>query len=295
MLPKRYFHDKWLYKILVGALWIAECIDVVFVGYSVYHYTITHFGDFQYFMTEDIIWSLILQVLVAAMVGVVVKCTFVVRVWTFSKHNYYITGIIAALILGQTGLALAYCVKAFEFRKIEAAPRLRGIATWSLSAGVVTDLAIALALCYFLRKLRTGFKKSDSLVNMLCVYAINTGILTSAVSATVLALYNVYPNFMYFMGAYFVLGNLYAISFICTLNTRRAIRGKGTDNQASTTDKSRGGAIYMITNPSGHRAQAPANASNVMTTTKQNLEIDVRQEISVLTDIESGRTTKERL
>ena len=54
----------------------------------------------------------------------------------------------------------------------------QGIATWSLSAGVATDLAIALALCYFLRKLRTGFKKSDSLVNMLCIYAINTGILT---------------------------------------------------------------------------------------------------------------------
>ena len=65
----------------------------------------------------------------------------------------------------------------------------------------------------------------------------------------------------------------------------------------------------MITNPSGHRAQAPVNASNAMTTTKQNvcyspsqrcytdthrqLEIGVRQEISVLTDIESGRTTKE--
>lgn len=30
----------------MGALWIAECIDVVFVGYSVYHYTITYVGTY---------------------------------------------------------------------------------------------------------------------------------------------------------------------------------------------------------------------------------------------------------
>ena len=58
------------------------------------------------------------------------------------------------------------------------------LATVSLSVGVATDFLIALALCYFLRKLRSGFKKSDSLVNMLCVYAINTGLATRCVHLT---------------------------------------------------------------------------------------------------------------
>jgi len=46
---------------------------------------------------------------------------------------------------------------------------------------------------------------------------------------------------------------VYAISFISTLNTRRVVRGKGTDNQDSTTENSRGNAIFMIANPSNNR------------------------------------------
>ena len=72
----------------------------------------------------------------------------------------------------------AYCVRAFQLRKVEYSKRLQVIATLSLGSGVITDITIALALCYFLRKLKTGFRKSDSLVNMLSIYAINTGVLT---------------------------------------------------------------------------------------------------------------------
>ncbi|KAF6747878.1 hypothetical protein DFP72DRAFT_587818 [Ephemerocybe angulata] len=288
---QRYFHDKIVYKLMVGFLWFFQCIDVVLVGYSVYHYTITHYGDFAYLVTQDVLWSLIVQILLAALVGTAVKCAFALRVWSFSKKNVYVTGGIVFLIVAQTAFALAYCVKAFEIRKLEYASQLRTIATLSLAAGVVTDLAIAMALCYFLRKLRTGFKKSDSLVNMLCIYAINTGALTAAVSATVLILYNVYPEYLYFMGSYFVLGNLYAISFICTLNTRRVIRGAGTDNQNSTSENSRGGPIFMITNPSnGNR---PSHAGNNMSPTSimSKVDINVRREITVLTDIESQEHT----
>ena len=45
---------------------------------------------------------------------------------------------------------------------------------------------------------------------------------------------------------------VYAISFICTLNTRRVVGGQGTDNERSTgeTNRSQTNAIYMISNPS---------------------------------------------
>jgi len=50
--------------------------------------------------------------------------------------------------------------------------------------GVATDLVVAAALCYFLRKFKTGFKSSNSLVARLMMYAINTGIVTRSVSVT---------------------------------------------------------------------------------------------------------------
>ncbi|KAJ2913366.1 hypothetical protein MD484_g7046, partial [Candolleomyces efflorescens] len=207
-----------------------------------------------------------------------------------SKKNVWITGIIVFLIFAQAGLAIAYCVRAFQLRKVEYSKRLQVIATLSLGSGVITDITIALALCYFLRKLKTGFRKSDSLVNMLSIYAINTGVLTSALSATVVILYNVYPSAMYFMGSYFVLANVYGISFICTLNTRRVVRGKGTDQSGSSGNTSENGprnAIFMITNPSigGHRSNGAPYTGH--TTSKGGVEIGVRQEVTIITDIES--------
>ncbi|KAF8660474.1 hypothetical protein AX16_001619 [Volvariella volvacea WC 439] len=38
------------------------------------------------------------------------------------------------------------------------------------------------------------------------------------------------------MATYFILSKLYAISFMCTLNTRKIIRGRGTDRAGGGTD-----------------------------------------------------------
>lgn len=131
--------------------------------------------------------------------------------------------------------------------------------------------------------------RSDSLVNSLTRYAINTGALTrytfnlqlcspiitkrshfSTISLTTVLLVswyrfsaptffhsaddfsqvNTHPHAFYFMASYFVLGKrkyrkyyvmdfflmsaVYAISFLCALNTRKIIRGKGTDHAVSS-------------------------------------------------------------
>ena len=57
------------------------------------------------------------------------------------------------------------------------------VGTMSLAFGALTDIVTAIALCYFLQGLRTGYAKDDSLVNRMTLYAINTGGLTSYVSS----------------------------------------------------------------------------------------------------------------
>ncbi|KIM43037.1 hypothetical protein M413DRAFT_443844 [Hebeloma cylindrosporum] len=124
---------------------------------------------------------------------------FGIRVWRFSARNIWITGLVA-------------------------------LGTISLGVGVCTDIVTAGALCFFLNR-------SDSLVDNLCNYAINTGVLTSTVSVATLILFNAMPaNNLYFGATYFILSKLYAISFMATLNTRRAIRGRGTDHQGATSN-----------------------------------------------------------
>ena len=45
--------------------------------------------------------------------------------------------------------------------------------------GVVSDFAIAGSLIFYLQRSRTGFKRSESIVNKLIIFSINTGAVTS--------------------------------------------------------------------------------------------------------------------
>ncbi|KDR82515.1 hypothetical protein GALMADRAFT_237851 [Galerina marginata CBS 339.88] len=280
---QRFPSDRIVYKLLVAALWSLELIDQTFIAYSLYFYTITNFNDPLYLLTGRVIWTLILFIVMTSLVGTVVKCCFAMRVWRFSKRNIYITGVIIFMILGQFGIAILYCIRAFRLKTLLEVHQLRLVASLALGAGLLTDFLIAAALCFFLRRLRTGYHKSDTLINSLCRYAVNTGALTGVVSFLTLLLYNVRPEAFYFMATYFTLGKLYAISFLCALNTRKVIRGKGTDREGNTSDTSNmRNTFLMVTNNS--RVQRNIDYA----TQTKSMEIDVRQEVSISRDIESA-------
>ncbi|KAF5364577.1 hypothetical protein D9758_005642 [Tetrapyrgos nigripes] len=255
-----YPEDRLVYKILVIVILLLETADQAMIGHICYFYAVTNFASILALTQARVTWSFILQQTVGAVVGAIVKFMFGLRVWRFSNHNFLITGFILFLTLGGLGTALAFTFKAFQLPGVFAVIQLQVISfaflgsdmklinccasflhnnktlgTTSLGIGVLTDIVTAASLCYFLNRLRTGHRNSDTLVNSLVRYAINTGVLTSTVSLTTLILYNVMPTNMVFIATYFVLSKLYAISFMATLNTRRVVRGKGTDRQGDTT------------------------------------------------------------
>ncbi|KDR82516.1 hypothetical protein GALMADRAFT_237853 [Galerina marginata CBS 339.88] len=228
-----YPGDKPHFKILVLLILLLETADQGFIGHLVYHYGISNYANLPVLKSATTTWSFIMQLTVGSIVGSIVKAYFGFRVWRFSGRNMWITGPILLLTLGQLGLALAFAVKAFQLPSVFAVYQLQTLGTISLGVGVCTDVITAGALCFFLNRLRTGLRSSDSLVKSLRKYAINTGVLTSTVSSATVILYNASPaNNLYFIATYFILSKLYAISFLATLNTRQSIQGRGTEQQA---------------------------------------------------------------
>ncbi|KAF9561798.1 hypothetical protein CPC08DRAFT_761878 [Agrocybe pediades] len=287
---RRFPSDRLAYKVLVASLWILEFVDQIFIAYSVYYYTITHYSDPAVLFTGSVIWSLILQITMASMVGTIVKCCFAMRVWRFSKKNMYMTGTIAVMIFAQFALAIVFCIKGFQIKSLLHLHDLQVIGSLALGGGVLTDILIAMALLYCLRKLRTGVRKADTLIKTLSLYALNTGVLTGAVSLTTLLLYNLCPNTFYFMATYFTLGKLYAISFLCALNTRKVLRGKGTDREGNTsnnTSQMRNTLFLVTTNGRVPRGQDNDNAEPT-----KSMEIGVHQEVSVVADVENALYSK---
>ncbi|KAF9465362.1 hypothetical protein BDZ94DRAFT_394202 [Collybia nuda] len=260
---QKYPSDRPAYKVLVATLWSLELLDQIFIGYSVYFYTITNYGNPLALITSSIVWTLIVQVMLGACVGTIVKACFTMRVWRFSDRNIFVTGFICLLIATQFGLAIVYTAQAFQLSSLKDVHKLKFIATLALGAGVLTDFCIAIALCYFLRKLRTGYRGSDSLVNSLTIYAINTGALTSAISLCTVLLVNTHSDAFYFMASYFVLGKLYAISFLCALNTRKIIRGRGTDHAATSSKTENPGTSFFIVNHNSRLHNPPTHHTKV--------------------------------
>jgi hypothetical protein len=120
--------------------------------------------------------------------------------------------------------------------------QLKGIATYSLSIGVLTDITIAAVLCYYLQRMRKNSSKADSMAWGLMRRALDTGILTSAFSLTTLAAYRWNPNNFTFLLFYFLLSKLYATTFLAALNTRTS-----PDEDKSTSPVvSSGGTTFMI-------------------------------------------------
>jgi len=178
--------------------------------------------------------------------GAIVKACFAMRVWRFSKHNWFITGSLLLLVAVQLALSVVYMWQGFRLPSFAYMGNLKQIATISLGAGTLTDILTAAALCYYLREIRTGFKETSSIINMLMVYAVNTGLVTSTVSLCTLIIYNTLSHTFIYMGFYFVLSNLYANSLLATLNSRGIRRGRGNERETGSTNTGNGSSVYMI-------------------------------------------------
>jgi len=168
-----------------------------------------------------------------SLVGSIVKICFAMRVWKFSRGNYLVTGLIIGMVIAQFATAIFYTIKTFQLQ-VDQAGQIRYIGSVALSLGMVTDVFTAASLSYFLHKMRTGFKRSDTLINRLIIYSVNTGMLTSVFSAAVLATYNIMPTNFVYISLYFILCKLFANSCVATLNTRRFVHGRGTDHEEAT-------------------------------------------------------------
>jgi len=229
---QRYPNDHWSYKVLVFALWALEALHQAFVAHTTWYYVVENFGN-VFVLLKPPVWSLCVQTVLGSLVGSIVKICFAMRVWKFSRGNYLVTGLIIGMVVAQFATAIVYTIKTFQLQVGEAG-QIKSIGSIALSLGVVTDVFTAASLSYFLHKMRTGFKRSDTLINRLIIYSVNTGTLTSVFSATVLATYNMMPTNFVYISLYFILCKLFANSCVGTLNTRRFVHGRGTDNEEGT-------------------------------------------------------------
>ncbi|TFY60763.1 hypothetical protein EVG20_g7301 [Dentipellis fragilis] len=118
------------------------------------------------------------------------------------------------LLASVVGIIIA--AKGFQLESIDQLSKLKTLFYINFASGTGSDVYVAGVLCYFLHTSRTGFNtRTDSIISILMLYTINTGLLT-AIDA--------------FMGM--ILTDLfllvYSNAYLATLNNRGALREKSS-------------------------------------------------------------------
>jgi len=269
-----YTHQKdtWPIKILVGAVMVFDTIHQILISHAVYTYVIANYDDHA--QLGNLVWSLVVEVLFNGFTAVLVQGFLTMRVWRLSNRNIWFTGVVTALVAGEFGCILAFGAMAVGFRTFLELQRLKYLSISVNALAAAGDVLIAAILCTLLHRSRTGFHRSDTMINKLILFAVNTGFLTSLCAVASLISILVAGNTFLYIAFFFCIGRLYSNSLLATLNAREMIRGS-TSGIHSTSD-----------NFSLALRELPKNGTVSVRPTNISIKIDTTKEF--VTDSDQG-------
>lgn len=159
-----------------------------------------------------------------AIIDAVVRAVFGRRVWILTKGNRILVGAIALTSTFAFVTAFVYASLAFSEKSFSNMFKTSFLLYASLADTVAADILIAGSLCITLAKSRTGFQTTDTLLNVLIVYIINTSLLTTLCTIACFITYAIWPDWFLYIGIFFSLSHLYFNSLLAALNGRQALR-----------------------------------------------------------------------
>jgi len=168
-------------------------------------------------------WSILSQVFATCISGAIVRGVFTRRVWLLTGRNNLLAGVIALASISTLIFGSAFAISGFSL--IFANLRNASYFLYTgLASGVAADVLIATSLCVSLSRRRTGFKRTNSLINVLMLYAINSSLLTSLCSIASLVTFALWPTELIYVAVFFLQSKLYTISLFASINNREYLK-----------------------------------------------------------------------
>ncbi|KAL7412429.1 hypothetical protein BDY24DRAFT_416217 [Mrakia frigida] len=213
----RFRLDSWFNKTCVSIALCADIGGMVATTSMCYLYTVTHFGDEVYALSQP--WSFILYGLSSGVCGFTCQTFLSMRIYRLTGQIAYpiffglvssasLGGIIASAVKITSGTSYADRIKISHM-----------IYLW-LSAAAAVDILIASALVFILSRAETSFKATEGLLRRLMIHSVTTGSMTAGTAVIALAVFAVYPNDNVCVFFSLSLGRLYTLTMLSNLNRR---------------------------------------------------------------------------
>ena len=130
---------------------------------------------------------------------------FLLIVPIVSKHNLFLTGFITCLVLLQCTLTTVYYVKCYDLDTFQGLLNTIYIPKIISAVVTATDVCILGVTTYLLHMSRSGFSRTENVINRLIIYAVNTGILTCTCAILTLVFCLTYPTTLLYIAFYLML------------------------------------------------------------------------------------------
>ncbi|KAF8187656.1 hypothetical protein K438DRAFT_2150803, partial [Mycena galopus ATCC 62051] len=111
-------------QLLVAAVWLLDVTHLVLICQSCYHYLITSWGDEAALLVSTP--ELDLHLIFVGMATLVCQGFFLHRIWTFSKRNWVLTGLLSAACLVAFGLEVAISAQIITVQSVAYFSDLEG-------------------------------------------------------------------------------------------------------------------------------------------------------------------------
>ncbi|KZP24967.1 hypothetical protein FIBSPDRAFT_821263 [Athelia psychrophila] len=232
-----YPEDKWFYKWLVAGVFVSDTMHQILISHSIYTYLVTNLGN--YVELGNLVWSIILEVLFNGITAILVQSFMISRIFKLAprKWRWPAVSLVTVLVLANFVSNVVYYARGFHIKTYADLAILKANTAAINGLAATADILIAIIMCTVLQRSRTGFKNSDTMINSLILYTLNTGLLTSMCALAALLSLELAPSTFIYIAFFFNVGRLYSNSLLATLNARQSIRA-GL-NQPQTVSLSR--------------------------------------------------------
>ncbi|KLO06591.1 hypothetical protein SCHPADRAFT_685250 [Schizopora paradoxa] len=206
----------------VAGLLLMDTTLMSLIAYGSYVFVVKAIGDLTVLLLVP--RTLAATVIVSLTTVFLVRGFFVYRIWLLSKCSKFILFLNTILLFGSYGSGLYSGSKILGVRLTLELANLSWEIYSILCPGIIADFCIASTMCYYLFRSRNEFSKTNSLVNTLAAYAINTGLLTVIWDLCMIIAYAKASHTLLFVIFFLSISKLYINALLASLNSRPAMR-----------------------------------------------------------------------
>ncbi|KAF8195379.1 hypothetical protein BJ912DRAFT_956747 [Pholiota molesta] len=206
---------KWL-KVYVAVLFALDIFNTACGAAYLYKALILNFNNPAYL--NDVTWLFDMDPAITGVIVTMVQSFFAWRIFVLTKSYIFPLLILATAATGAIS-AILTPIKVSQEPQFTALIKAKvQISIW-LSSEVLGDMLITVILVVYLSKHKTGFQRSDMLVDRIIRLTVQTGLITSVVALCNLIAYLADPTGLHLLFN-FMLCKLYSNSLMSTLNSR---------------------------------------------------------------------------